>query len=58
MAVVVAFPDADGSEAGTDGVEERTARGCAAAVVGDLEHVPAPVVRADDLQQCQIPVLL
>jgi hypothetical protein len=58
MAVVVAHPGADGGEAGTDGIEERTARGRAAAVVGDLQDVPAPAVRADDLQECGVTVLL
>jgi hypothetical protein len=49
MAVAIAVTGADGCEAWADGIEEGSARGRGAAVVGDLEQVPASAVIGDAL---------
>lgn len=58
VAVVVARTDADGGEAWPKGLEQGPAGGCGAAVVRDLEHVPATAVVLKDPEQVCVAVVL
>lgn len=58
MAIVIAGPGTDGGESWAQDLQQRATRSRGAAVVGDLEQVPAPAISLDHLQQVGIAVLL
>lgn len=58
MAVAVVDAGTDRRKARAQHVEQCSAGGGGAAVVGDLEQVPAPTVPRDDLQQIVVAVFL
>jgi hypothetical protein len=58
MAVVVVHPGADGREPRPQPFEERGARGPGAAVVGDLEHVPAAAISRQGREQVVVAIRL
>jgi hypothetical protein len=57
MTVPIVSTGADRREARAQHVEQRAAGSSGAAVVGDLEQIPAPTITRDDLQQVVVAVL-